>query len=225
MAGGIRPMQGQLYGAEKLYFALLRLVSEAHSLSFALRKAKARGAVRRRQAGLMVKRYVAGCHLHQPRATGLLGWSGRGVLVGGAVQIDLHVPGAANALQLSQIVARARVQIVKAFTSAAVSSDPYVLEEAAAAFHEFGGARGTHGEFRTVAHYLREAKSRRALLHAGRHSRRHLPARLARLPVAYAVNTSYENDQQNSDTCRPACITRGFGSAHRVAPRDLRSSV
>src|SRR5438445_12565355 len=107
MAGGIRSMQCQLYGAEKLYFALLRLVSEAHSLAFALRKAKARGAVRRRQAGLMVKRYVAGCHLHQPRATGLLGWSGRGVrgvLVGGAVQIDLHVPGAANALQLSQTV-------------------------------------------------------------------------------------------------------------------------
>src|SRR6266566_1945274 len=69
--------------------------------------------------------------------------------------------------------------LVATCTSAAVGSDPYVLEEAAAAFHEFGGARGTHGEFRTVAHYLREAKSRRALLHAGRHSRRHLLARLA----------------------------------------------
>src|SRR2546427_2083029 len=78
MVGGIGSMQSQLYGAEKLDFALLRFVSEAHSLSFALRKAKACGAVRRRQAGLMVKRYVAGCDLHQARAIGLLGLSGPG---------------------------------------------------------------------------------------------------------------------------------------------------
>ena|SRR2546427_359083 len=114
----------------------------------------------------MIERYVTGCDLYQSRAISWPGFSSRDLLVGGAVQIDLHVPGAANAFRRGQIVASTRVQIVIALTRTAVGGDPYVLQQAAAAFHELGRARGAHGEFRTVAHDLREGEARRPLFHA-----------------------------------------------------------
>src|SRR5207302_174980 len=176
--GRIRSMQCQLDGTEKLDFALLRFIPETHSSSFTLRKPKACRAIRRRQTRLMIKRYVASCDLYQSRAISLLGSSGRDLLVRGSVQIDLYIPGAANVFRRVQIVASTRVQIVKALTRTAVRGDPYVLQQAAAAFHELGRARGPHCEFRTVTHHLREGKARRTLLHARWHSRWHVFPRL-----------------------------------------------
>ena len=71
------------------------------------------------------------------------------------------------------------MQVIEAFTGAAVSGDPNVFQQAAAAFDEFGGMGGTHGEFRAVTDDFGEAEAGGALLYAGRYCRRHFLAGLA----------------------------------------------
>src|SRR4029077_5540516 len=104
----------------------------------------------------MIEKYVAGCDSHQLRIVSLVRRSSLDLLVRGAVQIDLHIAGAANALLRRQVIASARMQIVKALSGAAIGCDPYILQQAAATFGEFRGSRGAHREFRTVSNHLRE---------------------------------------------------------------------